>query len=114
MQGEAGYRPVSFLEPQATPETSGTGFVYAWHEGSTMGCCRRLAIGLASIGGWRASHRGAGEFRRYPHNRCYGGRLSRRGVIDDAVADGVHGILEPTLAIVVDPRGSGLTASCLR
>ena len=33
LQGEAGYWPVSLLEPQATPETSGTGFfVYglAW------------------------------------------------------------------------------------
>lgn len=55
LQGEEGYWPVSLLEPQKTPETSGTGFfVYGLAWGVNHGLLPRAKYGAAIDKGWKA------------------------------------------------------------
>ena len=55
LQGEEGYWPVSLLEPQKTPETSGTGFfVYGLAWGVNHGLLPRAKYGPAIDKGWKA------------------------------------------------------------
>ncbi len=55
LQGEQGYWPVSLLEPQKTPETSGTGFfVYGLAWGANQGLLPLAEYRLAVDRGWRA------------------------------------------------------------
>jgi len=55
LQGEQGYWPVSLLEPQKTPETSGTGFfVYGLAWGVNHGLLPRAKYGPAIDKGWKA------------------------------------------------------------
>ncbi len=55
LQGAEGYWPVSLLEPQKTPETSGTGFfVYGLAWGVNHGLLSRAQYGPAIDKGWKA------------------------------------------------------------
>jgi unsaturated rhamnogalacturonyl hydrolase len=55
LQGEEGYWPVSLLEPQKTPETSGTGFfVYGLAWGVNHGLLSRAKYGPVIDKGWKA------------------------------------------------------------
>lgn len=55
LQGESGYWPVSLLEPQKTPETSGTGFfVYGLAWGVNHGLLPRARYGRVIDKGWKA------------------------------------------------------------
>ncbi|PIB91363.1 glycoside hydrolase family 105 protein [Caulobacter sp. FWC2] len=55
LQGADGYWPVSLLEPQKTPETSGTGFfVYGLAWGVNHGLLPRAKYGPAIDKGWKA------------------------------------------------------------
>ncbi|RRN62845.1 glycoside hydrolase family 105 protein [Caulobacter sp. 602-1] len=55
LQGADGYWPVSLLEPQKTPETSGTGFfVYGLAWGVNHGLLSRAKYGPAIDKGWKA------------------------------------------------------------
>lgn len=55
LQGDAGYWPVSLLEPQKTPETSGTGFfVYGLAWGINHGQLRAAQYRSTVDRGWRA------------------------------------------------------------
>ena len=55
LQGEQGYWPVSLLEPQKTPETSGTGFfVYGLAWGVNHGLLPRTQYAQAIDRGWKA------------------------------------------------------------
>ncbi len=55
LQGEGGYWPVSLLEPQKTPETSGTGFfVYGLAWGVNHGLLPRARYGPVIDKGWKA------------------------------------------------------------
>jgi len=55
LQGEQGYWPVSLLEPQKTPETSGTGFfVYGLAWGVNHGLLQAAQYRPAIDKGWRA------------------------------------------------------------
>jgi rhamnogalacturonyl hydrolase YesR len=55
LQGEEGYWPVSLLEPQKTPETSGTGFfVYGLAWGINHGQLRAAQYRSSVDRGWRA------------------------------------------------------------
>ena len=55
VQGEAGYWPVSLLEPQQTPETSGTGFfVYGLAWGVNQGLLPATQYRPSIDRGWRA------------------------------------------------------------
>ena len=55
LQGQEGYWPVSLLEPQKTPETSGTGFfVYGLAWGVNHGLLPRAKYGPVIDKGWKA------------------------------------------------------------
>ena len=55
LQGRSGYWPVSLLEPQETPETSGTGlFVYGLAWGVNHGILPARKYGQSVARGWRA------------------------------------------------------------
>jgi rhamnogalacturonyl hydrolase YesR len=55
LQGNEGYWPVSLLEPQKTPETSGTGFfVYGLAWGVNHGLLSRAKYGPVIDKGWKA------------------------------------------------------------
>jgi unsaturated rhamnogalacturonyl hydrolase len=55
VQGQQGYWPVSLLEPQQTPESSGTGFfVYGLAWGVNQGLLRPQAYRTSIDRGWRA------------------------------------------------------------
>jgi rhamnogalacturonyl hydrolase YesR len=79
LQGEGGYWPVSLLEPQKTPETSGSGFfVYGLAWGLNHGLLPRARYEAAVVKGW-----GALEAAIEPDGRL--GWVQRVGVAPDEV-----------------------------
>lgn len=79
LQGEEGYWPVSLLEPQKTPETSGTGFfVYGLAWGVNHGVLPRDKYGPVIDKGWKAL-----EAAVEPDGRL--GWVQRVGVAPDQV-----------------------------
>jgi rhamnogalacturonyl hydrolase YesR len=79
LQGAEGYWPVSLLEPQKTPETSGTGFfVYGLAWGVNHGLLPRAKYGPAIDRGWKAL-----EAAIEPDGRL--GWVQRVGVAPDKV-----------------------------
>jgi rhamnogalacturonyl hydrolase YesR len=82
LQGEQGYWPVSLLEPQETPETSGTGFfVYGLAWGVNHGLLPRAKYAPVIDKGWRALAAAV-----EPDGRL--GWVQRVGVAPDQVARG--------------------------
>ncbi|MDR7230085.1 rhamnogalacturonyl hydrolase YesR [Caulobacter sp. BE264] len=79
LQGEQGYWPVSLLEPQKTPETSGTGFfVYGLAWGVNHGVLPRAKYASVIDKGWKAL-----EAAVEPDGRL--GWVQRVGVAPDQV-----------------------------